>query len=672
MQIAAFTVFNAVLLGVFLYLYSKITAVPLKNGTIESWHLLRLFLDSNSLLDDTTGYTWSDWFILISEACGTIFFSGLLVSLITTGIIRIVENIEKGRIHYKLKNHIVIIGYDNIVPSIIAKIIESRDYKSTKIVLQTSTPIEEVRNTLLTKLSAKNFKRVILVHAPRQSVEELKLLYTVHAKNILIIGDRSLADHDAENMNTLRELASIHREYFKQVHKNSVTTEKKNKASAAPLIPLLMLFENEASYAALQLNDINEEWKKYFEFRPYNFYKRWANRLLTSCTYDKADRLITYPGMDRGSIKLDSNKYVHLIIIGMNRMGVALAKEAAHIIHFPNFNENTGANRTLITFIDDHADTEMYFFKGRLPGYFKIAPALYADLSASDFNCWQNLNKRPGNHFLDVQFRFIKGRIESDYVRNWLRSALKDERAVTTMAICLNNPSQSFGMAMYLPEEVYTRGRNTTWETTDESLIVNILVRQETTGTLIKSFSDAAGAESAKNKRYAHLYPFGMIDKSYSLKNHTNHLAMAFNYLYNHGPEKLNEISQTDKLEEEWISLTPSLKWSNVYLADSIDFKLRAIGLNRDKLKDTPLSEEQINALAYTEHNRWNMEKLLLGYRPLRESEKSLDSHLKKELKKYMYAHPLIKPNSELSDEDKALDKNIIKELPEILKLIDK
>ncbi len=211
MQIAAFTVFNAVLLGVFLYLYSKITAVPLKNGTIESWHLLRLFLDSNSLLDDTTGYTWSDWFILISEACGTIFFSGLLVSLITTGIIRIVENIEKGRIHYKLKNHIVIIGYDNIVPSIIAKIIESRDYKSTKIAFQTSTTIEEVRNTLLTKLSAINFKRVILVHAPRQSVEELKLLYTVHAKNILIIGDRSLADHDAENMNTLRELASIHR-----------------------------------------------------------------------------------------------------------------------------------------------------------------------------------------------------------------------------------------------------------------------------------------------------------------------------------------------------------------------------------------------------------------------------------------------------------------------------
>ena len=33
----------------------------------------------------------------------------------------------------------------------------------------------------------------------------------------------------------------------------------------------------------------------------------------------------------------ESEKYVHLVIVGMSRMGVALAVEAAHIAHYPNF-----------------------------------------------------------------------------------------------------------------------------------------------------------------------------------------------------------------------------------------------------------------------------------------------------------------------------------------------
>ena len=101
---------------------------------------------------------------------------------------------------------------------------------------------------------------------------------------------------------------------------------------------------------------------------------------------------------------------------------------------------------------------------------------------------------------MDVQFEFIKGRVESGSVRNWIREELKDENAIISIAICISNPSQSLGMALYLPDEVYTRGRmalNKPWEVMENDQIVNVFVRQEKTGALIKAFADAAKSDSA-------------------------------------------------------------------------------------------------------------------------------------------------------------------------------
>ena len=144
----------------------------------------------------------------------------------------------------------------------------------------------------------------------------------------------------------------------------------------------------------------------------------------------------------------------------------------------------------------------MNFFTGKYAGYFDIAPIMYADLSEKKFEKFELLgDEKNENHFLDVQFEFIKGRIESKFVREWITDELKKEDEIISIAICLHNPSQSFGMAMYLPNEVYTRGRDNIekpWEVVDKDKVVNIFVRQERTGSLIKSFSDSAKSESAK------------------------------------------------------------------------------------------------------------------------------------------------------------------------------
>ena len=105
-------------------------------------------------------------------------------------------------------------------------------------------------------------------------------------------------------------------------------------------------------------------------------------------------------------------------------------------------------------------------------------------------------------------------------------------------------------------------------------------------------------------------------------------------------------------------------------MADSIEFKLRSLGLDVESVKCAVLSEEQIERMAYTEHCRWNMEKLLMGYRPLTEKEKTGNVNTKN-LKNNMFAHHLIKPYKDLTDCDKQLDRNIIKKLPDIVRALN-
>ena len=64
-----------------------------------------------------------------------------------------------------------------------------------------------------------------------------------------------------------------------------------------------------------------------------------------------------YPALDREPITWESDRYVHFVIIGMSRMGVALGVEAAHLLHFPNFCRDKRL-KSRITFIDADADKE--------------------------------------------------------------------------------------------------------------------------------------------------------------------------------------------------------------------------------------------------------------------------------------------------------------------------
>jgi hypothetical protein len=267
-------------------------------------------------------------------------------------------------------------------------------------------------------------------------------------------------------------------------------------------------------------------------------------------------------------------------------------------------------------------------------------------------------------NYLDVQFQFIKGRIESDRVREWLIKQAKDSKQYLTIAVCLSDSTNALGVALYLPEDIYYCGSGCNQ--------VNLFVRQESTGALIEILRRAA--EVGKNKRFANLYPFGMIDNSFDFNEQDYTVAQVMNYVYdyyyaNNRHEIPTTIPEKSELERQWGELSISLQWSNIYLADSLIFKLRAIGYNINcRIPLEGMSYEDKQRMARVEHNRWNMEKLLIGYRALNEQErKEWTNEIIKEVRKTRFIHHDIRPYDDLPNAEQQNDKNIIDALPMVI-----
>ncbi|MEG1649776.1 MAG: hypothetical protein RR277_07795, partial [Rikenellaceae bacterium] len=405
--------------------------------------------------------------------------------------------------------------------------------------------------------------------------------------------------------------------------------------------------------------DLSAEWRKYIEFHPFNFYEDWAKKILVGHkhlipTYNS----IKYPIIDREAITYESEKHIHLVIIGMSRMGVAIGVEAAHLLHFPNFCRDNN-KKTIITFIDEHADDEMNFFRGRYRHFFDISPAYYScanDLNAEEFTPIHSNSACEDSNFLDIRFEFIKGRAESDFVQNKIEEWAKDPNEILTIAVCLNFPPQSIAMGLYLPSIVYDRN-------------ITVFVRQETSSALLNMLNKNETNEATH--RFTHVFPFGMLDNCHDLDGRSILIGQAINYVYKFVDENKSlpqSLPDKKELKYLWNNLPVAHQWSNLYNAYSSVYKLRSIGITDPH--NINLNEQQIAMLAQVEHNRWNVEKLLLGFRKPTDEEMKIIQSSKDQKNKYKnmyFVHPDICPYEQLSEGSKNYDISITACLPLII-----
>lgn len=145
--------------------------------------------------------------------------------------------------------------------------------------------------------------------------------------------------------------------------------------------------------------------------------------------------------------------------------------------------------------------------------------------------------------------------------------------------------------------------------------------------------------------RYKKIRPFGMLYGEY-MSDRTLYLkALLVNVAYSITNNYDNAVWPEDILDkrdegytharQSWKQLSVDKKWSNKYFADSIYIKIRNVLLNDNcystgskvqfflyenfdrtiKTIEQAISDN-ISSLAVCEHNRWNIQQLILGYSP--------------------------------------------------------
>ena len=522
-------------------------------------------------------------FAFFTSFIGSIFFGCLLISTLSNIIERRVEKCRNGMVRYKMSDHYVIIGADAMLPGLIHQLLSKAP--RCQIVIQTTKDVEETRRKLFSQIPHKYEKRIYICYARRDSKEELEAMHVAEARELYILGDSGELDdveyyHDSMNVDCLYLTGIICKEHQRP----------------EPL-PCHMLMEYRSTFNVFQCSDIPAEIKKYIDLHPFNFYETWARKVLVlnkACRALPDNNMFTnseihYKPLDYKHIDYNSDHYVHLVIIGMSRMGEALAIEAAHIAHYPNFIRDR-KKRTRITFIDSNAREEMDKFKQSFPHLFNVSYSRFIDTENGTETVSAPLDTYAplGKDFIDTEWQFVQGRAESDTVKNLLCKWADDPDALMTVAVCLNLTHTSIATAMYLPDNIFTKD-------------IPVLVQQRITSAIIDNISVITESQKESCK-YRNLRPFGMLCESLTLDSSLLEQAMRVNHTYTlttkHNKNRRTADSNLDEYmtdnivseyRENWKELKKKekvvLQWSNIYNACAIPTKLRSIRLSPEELK---------------------------------------------------------------------------------------
>lgn len=659
---------------------------------LNRWLLpLYLLIDSNALNNLYIGDNYNDavhgWMLFASTITfliGAFVFNGIIIGIITATIERRVRNYEEGRSFYLKGGHHVIMGYDDMVPSIVSHIFETDP--DANILILSSAEAQIIRERLRKSFSSAQMRKVIINYGHRVSEDIYGDINLASAKEIYVVGNHHKEAHDAINVECMDCIV-------RYLHKNPAKTLPRR---------ITCVFKDLDTYAAFKTSDIFKGVEAMgIDFIPYNLYMGWAKQVFVKREYKDFDNpgvSYAYPSVYGNGVSPDDIRFVHLVFVGTGNYAMALATMAAQIIHLPNAHKR----KTRITFIDRNMESEKEEFITRNRHLFEIQPYLYADLSENGLGieriCDEYVTfKGKDKEFLDIEFEFIKGDIFSkrvqDRIAEW--SVSNGRTQFLSMFLPLSDQRQNFVMGMNMPDEVYANS-------------VPLYIRQDRSDNLVTNLrnEDRKEPESQPeyvrveegsliaekcNARFANIYPFGMNETAYSVDNRSLARAKLINYLYetaDYAHYKFKTVEELDRLPKEklegdagnkWNRLTVALKWSNIYSAYSFRIKLevlrklRGLDINDSSHDTDPLSEREVEILAEMEHNRWNVEKLLMGFRKPKEPEDKYmhpEHSARLERNKRLFIHHDIRPFDQL-DAVAELDREFVRYIPWIVKMTD-
>lgn len=604
---------------------------PPENPYSPFMEVLYHFIDPGNLHTAGEG---TSYLVFIIAICGVFLLNGVLISSIVGWIDkrkeRYLQGLEPYQRFLKRKEHYVIIGGSDIVSGIVEQIFEpsQENGEMPYILIQTSNNVEDLRHKLFSGLDIEQQKHIIIRYGNRNVEEDIEKLYLNNALEVYVIGEETRTDdmesyHDTMNMKCLDLI-------YKNVKDNTsfVKNDKDNR------LVCHFMFEYQTTFNVFQYSEISQDIKECINFKPFYYYEMWAQRVLVCKELENESNCEYLPLEGIEGIKKDDDDYVHLVVVGMTRMGTALATQVALMAHYPNFVEKN--IRTKITLIDENADKEKNFYIDRYDRLFALSNWSYKEMVRSEsgkdelktvYTYKPTDCEHLGGDFLDVEWEFIQGSVAQLELQKYIEDCASKTHKMT-IAICKDEPSRCLAAALNLEWRIYEKAKQ-------------VLVYNRYDDALIKQLKNQGKYDiysPFKNKIKA----FGMASKCFSKERleETESLALKFHREY-----KKDENAEIDKLTDYW---------SNVYVSNTMWTKLRCV-----ERKNETIDEKDIDILAEVEHNRWNIEKLIMSFRPLTKEEQVQARQSKKDKDSYKdkMAHLNICSNDRLEEIDKGAKK---------------
>lgn len=613
---------------------------------------LELILDPGSF-GDSDDEPFSLFVQLLIALAGAVVFTAMIITVLGNIVSNRIENYKKGRVRYKFDDHVLVLGANSMLMNMLREFIQTGVHENRKIVVLTTQDTEKLHDRVLSDIpELDEMLDVTWLNGSRINEQTLTNVQVDEAYSIYILGEDNEIDHDSINLECWRLVKSAYKDVRRAVQ-------------------CYLVVDRVSTYHVLQFGKKEKDTWLYLNI--INSLENWAQRVLVSREYITGDPCVSnkeknrFPAIDRDGIHKDSDKSVRFVIYGMTQMSYAMASTVAHIAHFPNFKD--GKNRTKICFISPDIREEMDFFLGHYDNLFRLSHADYIRWD-EEGEIMRRPIRRPSRKygdFLDIEWEFVDGSIESDNVRSLLEKWAANEKEYLSIALCENKTDANVAASLYLPAAIY------------EGNMVPVFVYQPLSGEVLKF---AHGTP-----RYDNVYPFGMKDECYDpLFRKRIIKAKRVNYLYQleNDEIKYERMAPAAVLEDYWNTRAEYIyKLSNLYAANSIPIKLRSIGIDPDNVDDdTVLTQEDIAVLAELEHNRWNMERLLLGMQPVsiakrdeinqmlksdkeevRKQGKAIKDHIQEN-----FYHKDIAPYDKLLDKSRNYDRAIVSNILDVMR----
>lgn len=617
--------------------------------------ILELMLDPGAFVQS---YLYSDadlWILLFQlfvTIIGAIFFTAFMINTIGNWLDRNVENVAKGHKTYLFDDHVVFFGANAMLETVLKSLTADKAYASTDFVVVTDGDVSKVRDRIYAQLPKKYYDNVYVVYGNRTELKLLDDLHLKRARSIYILGEDAESYHDARNL----ECWNLLRAHCVDMKAPIDTFLVLDRSSA---VRSFLYKENGGSTDCLNLIVINAV-------------ENLAQRVFVSRGFDKG---CPYPSLDGEGIGRDSDRHVHLFVVGMTQVSYAMATTAAHICHFPNFSRGI---RTKITFVMPGIRQEMDFFRGRYAHLMELSYSRYVTLDEDgrekvteyfpkrEYLTDSYAAKDPKG-FLDVEWEFIDAGIETEYVRSVLSDCVSQHAGglkQLSIAFCDHDAEGNVAASMCLPSEFY-----------DER--IPVFVYQPYSGEVLDFARDTG--------RYGNIYPFGLKVDCFDPWLQTRLMrARRIKYVYDMQSSGKPVVSMPDDAEmlQDWSRTTYSHQLSNMYAANSLEMKIRSI---RGEVEGdlAPLTADEVAVIAEMEHNRWNVERLICGLRAmpaqmrgrLREELASDDKSVRdaaavvvQDEKTHAFRHINIVPYEEMSEDAKAYDICTAENLPLVMK----